>query len=137
MNKWFKNAAFLLLVSIMAVSCLKETELEDYTCTEEYNIGNETYYCVDGVLYDVVINGQQEWMYFLSQMVALAEEGYTVSIFHGNHFNQTCEAKDVVTYTTFSQDDALMWAEKKYKEGYDVTIEYDRTTGKYNCIATK
>ena len=70
-------------------------------------------------------------------MLALAEEGHRVSFRNENASSQDALTKEVITYTTNDHDDAYTWAEKKLNEGYEVTVEYDRETGKYTCTAIK
>ena len=70
-------------------------------------------------------------------MFALAENGYTVQ-FWGNDRRQSCDAaKEVITFSTYSQEEAKKWAAQKREEGYAVTIQFDQQSGKYTCIAVR
>jgi len=70
-------------------------------------------------------------------MLALAEEGHTVSFRNEETALRGDSSKDVVTYTTTSHDDAYKWADKMSNEGYTVTIRFDNETGIYTCNAIK
>ena len=45
--------------------------------------------------------------------------------------------KDVITYVTKSHDDAVSWANEMSNAGYEVSIDYNKETGVYTCIAFK
>ncbi len=138
MKKTLKTIAFLAVLSVAATGCQKE-ELISPTAFEE-TIGTTltVVYTVDGVSSTTTFDNEAAWLEFLDYLVALAEEGHSVS-FRDSHSNQTASSlsKDVVTYTTRSRDDAKTWADGMTKQGYTVDIDYDSTTGIYTCIATK
>ena len=137
MKKVVTTIALFAVLGTLAVSCQKENEL-DYSITiaEGNNVYNVCY-TVDGVTYRVSFIGDEAWKAFVKRMIALAEEGHKVSFRNENASSQTAFTKEVLTYTTSSHDDAYEWAEKKAKEGYDVTIDYDERTGKFTCIAIR
>ena len=65
----------------------------------------------------------------------LAEEGHRVSFRNANQ--ERGIKKDVVTYTTKDRDAAYEWASQMGNDGYEVFINYDKTTGVYTCVASK
>ena len=54
-----------------------------------------------------------------------------------NTSTSTVAAKDVITFTTNSEEEMLEWEKARIKEGYHVTIEYDTKTGIYTGTAVK
>ena len=133
MNK-FKTMAMLVVLGLTFASCTKENVADDHYAVA--TAASVTYF----------INGQQcyanpqteeDWSAFLDRMMALAEEGWAVRFMRTGTTQQANAAKEKVVYTTTSYADAKAWALQKILEGYEVTITFDRQTGKYTCIATR
>ena len=138
MNKTIKKMALLTVLSVAAVGCQKETIME------EPQIGVETsgtvytvYYSVNGVSHTETLIGEQAWADFLQQMLALAEEGYRVTISRSTNTAQCSMSKEVVTFKTKNKKEAYEWLDNMTEQGYAVTITYNPQTGEYTCIAIR
>ena len=70
-------------------------------------------------------------------MFALAEEGYSVSFRDIESTNVVRCTKEIVTYTSRNKNEAIAWADAMEKDGYEVHISFDSTTGVYTCTAVK
>ena len=131
----FRTVALFIGLSMLAVSCQKETFVEQDTeveATREYISVN---YSIDGVNMQATFNDEASWREFLHWMFALAEEGHRVSFGDSSRINGL--TKETVTYTTKSQADAEAWADMMYKKGYEVSIDFDEKTKTYTCVAIK
>ena len=137
MNKTFTTVALFLMLGTLAVSCQKENESDYSMAIAEGNNVYNVCYSVDGVTFRISLLGDEAWKDFVERMIALAEEGHKVSFRNENASFRTISNKETVTYVTTSHDDAYAWAEKKGREGYDVTVLFDTRTGKYTCIAIR
>ena len=134
MKKQIKTLAIFIALSMVAASCQKEEVLLPIPVGQETtaNIAN---YTVDGKTFQAPINSDQDWSEFLYRMLALAEEGHTVTI--SSRVSATSSTKEIVTYTTTSKPDAYNWADNMIAQGYDVTVHFDNNTGIFTCIAVK
>ena len=94
-------------------------------------------YAINGVTHTETLIGEQAWADFLQRMLALAEEGYQVTVSRNTGTAQYAMSKEVVTYTTKKKAEAYAWMEQKLEEGYMVTIEFNPQTGEYTCIAVR
>lgn len=130
-----KFIALALLISLMAVGCQKETLNNDFALEQTSSIRKVVYY-IDGKDFRITLRGDSEWRQFVSQIIALAQEGHSVSFFNENS-TSTSQIKDVVIYHTDSEDDANRWSREMSDEGYTVVIEYDKDTHIYTCTAVK
>ena len=129
-----KLMAVLVLLGLAAAGCTKENVTDN---TIVVATTQSATYIVDGVRHYANPQNEDEWSAFIDQMFALAEDGYTVQ-FWGNESRPCCDAtKEIITYTTYSQEEAKKWAAQKREEGYAVTILFDQESGKYTCIAVK
>ena len=133
MKKYFITVALYVVLATLAVGCQKETSEipvgTDVVCSV-YTVT----YTIDEQTYRNVFAGEQEWNLFLHRMVALAKEGHTVSFKYEENDTMPSQ-KDVVTYTTTDENDAVAWCNRMTKDGYLVTLSYDRETHIYTCIA--
>lgn len=134
MKNQFRTLAIFIALSMVAASCQKEETLSPIPVEQKAAV-NIVSYMVDGQSYQVVINSEQDWSDFLYRMLALAEEGHTVTI--SSRVSSTSSTREVVTYTTNSKPDAYAWADNMTDQGYQVTITYDGSTGIFTCIAVK
>ena len=132
----FRTVALLAVLSIAAVSCEKENIVDNAATTGEVASMQMVTYTVDGVTSQVVVLSEDAWNDFLDWMFALAEEGHRVS-FRRGVASERIAAKETITYTTSDQQDAYMWANQMVSQGYLVTVDYDKKTGIYTCIAIK
>ena len=131
----FKTMALFVGLSMLAVSCQKETFVEQDTeveATREYISVN---YSIDGVNMQATFNDETSWREFLHWLFVMAEERHRVSFGDSSRINGL--TKETVTYTTKSQTDAESWGDKMIKKGYQVYISFDEKTKTYNSIAIK
>ena len=134
MKKQIKTLAIFIALSMVAASCQKEEVLLPIPVGQE-TTANNVNYTVDGKTFQAPINSDQDWSEFLYRMLALAEEGHTVTI--SSRVSATSSTKEIVTYTTTSKPDAHAWADNMTAQGYDVTVHFDNNTGIFTCIAVK
>lgn len=138
MNKTVKKMALLVVLSVAAVGCQKETiTVEPRTGVETSDTVYTVRYSVNGVTHTETIIGEQAWADFLQRMLALAEEGYRVTMSKSANTALYSESKEEVTYTTKDKKAAQLWITQKLEEGYEVTMDYNQQTGEYTCIAVK
>jgi len=137
-KKTTKLMALLAVLSVAAVSCQKEN-LVPSTPAEVITNNQAVYiyqYEVNGIRSRITLRGEAERTDFINRMLALAQEGNTVSFFDETQYTQNFTKEDV-TYTTKDKEDALNWASGMLDLGYTVTIEYDKNKGIYNCTASR
>ena len=137
-KKTIKIMALLAVLSVAAVSCQKEN-LVPSTPAEVITDNQAVYiyqYEVNGIRSRITLRGEAERADFINRMLALAQEGNTVSFFDETQYTQNFTKEDV-TYTTKDKEDALNWASGMLDLGYTVTIEYDKNKGIYNCTASR
>ena len=137
MNKTLKKVALLAVLSMAAVGCQKETMVDSQAGVETSGTVYTVRYSVNGVTYTETIIGEQAWADFLQRMLALAEEGYSVTVSNNGTTTQYSMSKEVVTYTTTNKPAAYEWLNKMVAQGYEVTITYNPQTGVYTCIAVR
>lgn len=135
MRKTLATIALLAVLGALAVSCQKETIIDETTIVTE----NDTYfmvsYSVDGITNQITLIGEDAWHDFLNYMFVLAEEGHKVSFRNEEASSRTIPSKDVVTYTTTSREEAYSWANRMADMGYIVTIKFNKESGVYTCEA--
>lgn len=136
MKKFFKPFVIAIALGMAFVGCQKDTMSDISTEMQEATIRSVTY-SVDGVYYQIVVNGEQEWLDFMDRMFALARNGHQVSVRDNNASSSSVVGKEVIVYTTNNSADANEWSQKMINNGYDVTIEYNSRTGIYTCTAVK
>ena len=135
MKKTVITATLIALLGAFAVSCQKEAEpVPSSVCSlSEYNV----LYRIDNVVHHANIQSPEEWHAFLTNMLAFARQGHSVSVQRTSTSSQTLPTKDVVTFETTNGDEAIEWAYMMTELGYDVSIEFDEETGLYTLIAKK
>lgn len=136
MSKVIKTLAVFMLLGTLAVSCQKENMVEPNATEVQACTVRTVSYTIDGVEHLTVLHGDEEWDAFLSWMLALSKEGRQVSFRNPNASNTTAQAKEVITYTTTSEEDAKRWTNKMFDEGYSVTYYFDDDLKAWVCIAT-
>lgn len=134
MKRQIKTLAIFMALCMVAASCQKEEYLSPIPVEQE-TTANIVNYTVDGKTFQAPINSDQDWSEFLYRMLALAEEGHTVTI--SSRISATSLTKEIVTYTTTSKPDAYDWADNMTAQGYDVTVNFDNNTGIYTCTAVR
>ena len=93
-------------------------------------------YSIDGVTTQMVISDDESWHSFLNWMFTLAEEGRQVTFSRTGFINQSI-TKDIVTFSSKDRNTAYEWADMMANDGYSVSVEYNKDTGMYDCIAIK
>lgn len=134
MKKTIKTCALFVVLMALAPSCQKEVVQTQPQMDVVYNIYTANY-TINGVPYSAVIVGDEAWLLFVQRMVTLASEGCDVSFQYEESRRSEFGAKDVVTYTTSSYDDAVAWADKMARDGYIVEVRFDEKTKIYTCVA--
>ena len=137
MKRTIKTMALLVVLSVAAVGCQKETNVMPQSGIEESCTVYTVHYVVKGVTYTETLIGEQAWSAFLQRMLALAEEGYRVTMSRNTDSAQYADSKEVVTYTTTNKEEAYKWLDLMMDEGYEVTIEFNPQTGEYTCTAIR
>lgn len=130
-----KVLAVVAALGLTAAGCQKENVYETVDCGQEVTKVCKMSYCIDGEWHECSVNGDAAYREFIARMVALAKEGHKVSFREGGKALRQSASKKTVVYTTTSQTDADKWCIKMANQGYEVTVEYDETTGIYTCTA--
>ena len=136
MKRIVKTVALFMLLGTLAVSCQKETLVESNATEAQVCTVRTVAYTIDGVDHLTVLHGDEEWDAFLSWMLALSKEGRQVSFRNPNASSATTQAKEVITYTTTSEEDAKTWTNKMFENGYTVFYYFDEDLKAWVCIAT-
>lgn len=131
MKKTTRTVLLLGVLGFLATGCQKEVVVNDNPVTT-LAATQTAFYSLNGVIYA----SDEDCSELMNRLVALAREGYEITLFHNNAGNAGT-SKEKVVFTTQDPDAAAGWAEMMYKNGYTVTITYDKTTGTYTCIAIK
>ncbi len=137
MKKQVKTMALFAVLSLMAVSCQKETIVEPNTGMQQTMSLRTVTYSIDGVTQQIIIRGEEAWMDFLKQLTALARQGHRIQFRCEESRATTSTTKEVVTYTTTSEEDAIAWCNTMFNQGYEVNMTYDVKNGKFICTARK
>ena len=137
MKRTIKTVALLAVLSVAAVGCQKETIEVPQAGIEESGTVYTVRYVINGITHTETLLGEKAWADFLERMLALAEEGYRVTMSSGYGTAQYSDAKDVVTYRTKDKKEAYNWVETMVEDGYTVTITFNPQTGVYTCVAVK
>ncbi len=130
-----RRMALMAVLGMAAAGCTKENGAEPQVGIEEPLTAYTVRYTVNGVAHTETIVSEQQWADFLQRMMALAEEGYRVTVSRNVNTVRYAMSKKVVTYTTTSKELAYKWMNQMLAEGYEVTIEYGPSTGQYTCTA--
>lgn len=136
MNINFKKVALFTVLSMMAVGCQKETIVEPNTGMQQTMSIRIVTYTIDGISQRVTICGEQNWREFIDTLLALAEQGHSVSFKNETANSSQGLAKNVITFETYDKKEANEWCDHMSDEGYTVYMYFDERTGKYTCIAT-
>ena len=93
------------------------------------------FYNIDGITYEEPIDDEIAKRAFWQRIFSLVREGYEIDVFSKDTVGGETTSKDVVTYTTENEEDAMKWSEKMTDKGYHVHISFK--DGTYTCIAVK
>lgn len=130
------TAALYLLLSLSIAACHKEyIYWEDPVCHIDHAITLR--YSIRGENNSIVVGSDAEWDTFMAQMMTDVREGYVLQIADDDTPAVDPLDCDSQPYVTDSEDDANRWAKTMVREGYNVTIIYDKKNSQYVCIATK
>jgi len=135
MRKTFTTIALFAVLGTLAVSCQKENIIDETSIVAENGTVYTVRYAVNGVTHQITLVGDEAWHDFLNRMFALAEEGHEVSFRNEEVASRVISTKEKVTFTTTDHDEAYAWAEAMLKDGYTVSIHFDKETGIYTCYA--
>lgn len=133
----YKRLALFTVLSLMAVSCQKETIMEQNIPVQQTMSVRVVSYTIDGVTQRITIRGEQSWREFVNTLFALTKQGHSVSFKNETAQMVSNLTKDVVTYETDDEKKAKHWCAVMTDEGYTVCMSYDEETGKYTCIAVR
>lgn len=129
------TVALFAVLSTMAVSCQKENLEELQLVTTETASARTIQYTIDGVEQIITLHGDEEWDVFVAQMMSLARQGHDVSICDTSIASHGALTKDVQTFTTTSQSEAIAWTKEMVNQGYTVDTTYK--DGVYICVAIR
>jgi len=135
MRKTFTTIALFAVLGTLAVSCQKENIIDETNIVAENDTVYTVSYTVDGVTHQITLVGDEAWHDFLNYMMALAEEGHEVTFRNEEAASCVVSTKEKITFTTTDHDEAYAWAEAMLKDGYTVSIHFDKETGIYTCYA--
>jgi hypothetical protein len=136
MKRNIKTVALFLGIGTLVVSCEKTIPDEHQTIANEELSYRMVNYSIDGVTTQMVISDDESWHSFLNWMFTLAEEGRQVTFSRTGFINQSI-TKDIVTFSSKDRNTAYEWADMMANDGYSVSVEYNKDTGLYDCIAIK
>ncbi|MBP5542106.1 MAG: hypothetical protein J6X88_10735 [Bacteroidales bacterium] len=128
--------ASLAVLGLMATGCQKEQMLVPQSTIAENAAIYTVNYSVDGESNAVILHNDDELAVLLQQLNALVRQGHRVVVSQNGTTN-TASAKEVVTFTTYSEEEMLAWEIARIKEGYTVTVVYDEKTGIYTGTAIR
>lgn len=139
MKKKTQTIALFAVLSLAAVGCQKEN-VKDFANEAPVSETSDVYmvfYSVDGVEHRITLHGESEYQTFIHEMAELAKRGHRVVVRDENRSSQNATTKEVIQFSTNSQEEAETWMDLRVKEGYSVSMAYDEKTGMYNCLAWK
>ena len=137
MRKKVYTVTVLVAMSLMSVSCQKESFNEQNVPSEEAMTYATVTYSVDGVVYTANAENETDYDALIARLIAMAGRGHQVSFCRGNSISFHSITKEEVIYTTSNYNDAQKWSKEKMDAGYLVTVVYDEKTGIYTCLAVK
>ncbi len=137
MKRTIKTIALCAVLGFCAVGCQKEEPMENINVAAADATSRSVVYSIDGQNYRIEIKGSEAWQAFLERMAAMAKNGYEVTFWNENQVQQGIPSKDVVTYTTADEKDAISWCNSMFDAGYKVSMTYDTTNHVFVCIAIK
>ena len=133
----FKSVALLAVLTLTAAGCQKDNNVEPTITIQQSVVVRNITYTIDGIQMHATIRGEHDWQVFIDHLLALSKKGHKVSVKDDGKYSNVSQAKDVVIFTTTSEEEANKWCNKMIEEGYEVWIEYDPETGKYTCTAVR
>ncbi len=137
MKKNLLLVALMTVLVMMTVGCQKEKFKETETTVKQNSELRIVDYTIDKTVYHTILYTEAQWEEFLNNMITLSEQGHEVCFVKNSVVTMDSAAKDYLTTTATTRQEAKAWAEMKVNEGYTVAISYNSNTGKYTCIAYK
>lgn len=137
MRSTIKIFILITLLGTLAAGCSKDefTDLTEPHTTRDYTV-YRIHYTIDSVDMHTTLVGEMALGGFLTRMMETAKSGRPVS-FRDEAYPKPEAMHTPLTFTTADQKKAYDWAEKRMKEGYAVSVSYDKETQIYTCIALK
>lgn len=137
MNKRTRTVALFIVLSMAAVSCQKETFFDVDGNAVEQSVSRKVSYMIDGVFYQATLYNDADWDALMHRLMVLARQGHRIIIAQGDNVNTSSLSKEVVTFTTTSEEEATVWAKEMAEAGYTVEIGFNEETQQWICIAIK
>ena len=110
MKKTIRTVALFAVLGVAATSCQKDNYVVSQASVSEATVA----YIAGDQYGSAVLADDAAWDLFLTRMLALAKEGYEVTIFNGSASSHT--SKDIVTFTTDNEDEARLWAKNMVQQ---------------------
>lgn len=128
---------FIALLGALISGCKKEefTDNSQPHLKKDYTV-YRIHYTIDSEERHTTVIGEEALDGFISDMMDKARDGHRVS-FRDEAFPKPEAYNTPLTFTTADQKKAYSWAEARMKEGYAVSVSYDKETLIYTCIALK
>lgn len=89
-------------------------------------------YVIDGKDFTGDINRD-----FIYRMLDMAYAGHAVTFGSEASKNSNIGTNDVFSYSTSSREAAYRWARRMSRNGYTITVVYNKKTEKYHCTARR
>ena len=121
MKRQFITIAMLALLTAATSSCQKELDDSFTTSTSQADENRTMIYYIDGCRYTRTISNEQEWDELHRWLFSLAKRGCRIVIGDTNQAIISL-SKDVQTYVTTNEADAIKWAKKMEDDNYIVTV---------------
>lgn len=139
MNKTTKTIALFSVLSLMTVGCQKENTA-DYVPENSVVETSAVYtvqYSIDGVLHQTTLHSKTERTDFFRLLIAMTQNGHEVYFYDASTTSQNVFTKEMVYFSTASEEEALAWADKMVDEGYKVSVTFDSKNKVFNCVARR
>ena len=128
MKKTLIRVSCIALLGLLSAGCQKEAVVECPIPVEQGVTSYLVRYSNGETTGQTTLNENVDLEGYMLRLMALAREGYTISVFNNNSLSGTVSCKKTVVYRTSSEEDAAHWSAEKIKEGYLVTITFDEDT---------
>ena len=135
MKKVIRTVAIIALFATTLQGCQKESVFPTQTNFEEKNGMYVLSYSVDGEFSTEWIENEAAMSEFMKRMFILVNNGHQVEIRNERRTDNAMSPKDVVTFSTRSEEEAKQWSQMMIDKGYSVQIK--KENGVYNCTAVK
>lgn len=133
MKKTIRVVALITTIGLAAMACQKDPlPPQEITMSTSQQV---IYYRVGSQVYEETLNDELAIRLFWQRIFAMAREGYEVDVFNGSTIGNGASTKEVISYTTESEEDATKWVNKMTEEGYWVRVTFK--DGVYTCTAIK